>query len=74
MPSLYKGINSKYDVINETEIPPCFNPSNTLTIAAQLKHLHKQNDIHQNIYEVTIVEQVRLQLDIQRVELEQRWQ
>ena len=31
IPSLYKGINSKYGVINETGIPPCFNPSNTLT-------------------------------------------
>ena len=37
IPSLYKGINSKYGVINETEIPPCFNPSNTLTTAAPIK-------------------------------------
>ena len=37
IPSLYKGINSKLDVINETGIPPCFNPSNTLTTAAPIK-------------------------------------
>ena len=72
IPSLYKGINSKYGVINETEIPPCFNPSNTLTTALQLKHLHKQSDIHRSIYEVMIVVRVQSQLDTQQVELEQR--
>ena len=33
----------------------------------QLTHLHKQNDIHRNIYEVMIVIQVQSQLDIQQV-------